>query len=90
MSEAAFMTKMRGLAAAKPVLRAADLKPGTVYLSPTGRRCLLLQPAASGIGCNTYLFAYITRNGRASEDDGFALSAGNARAIAALKEWCPL
>lgn len=87
MSAVAFLASMRRMAGVKPALRAADLMPGTVYLSPTGRKCLLLQPAASGIGCNTYLFAYITRNGRASEDDGFALSASNARAIAALKEW---
>lgn len=81
------LVRARGLAAAPPPLRAAALKPGTVYLSPTGRRCLLLEPAESGLARNNYLFAYITRNGRASEDDGFALSAANAHAIAALKVW---
>ena len=91
MREAVFMSRMRGLAApaTKPPLRAADLRPGEVYLSPRGRKCLLLQPADNGISRTSYLFAYIARNGRASEDDGFALSASNAVAIAALKEWRP-
>lgn len=88
--DVANVLQMRGMAAPiRPPLRAADLRPGNVYLSPTGRKCLLLQPAESGLSRNSYLFAYITRNGRASEDDGFALSANNAQAIAALREWRP-
>lgn len=72
-------------AAMRP-LRAADLVPGRVYLSPTGRRCMLLQPAENGLSRTSYLFAYLTRTGRPSEDDGFAINAGNARAIAAMQE----
>jgi hypothetical protein len=90
MGEAAFMSKMRGLAApARAPLRAGDLRPGNVYLSPSGRKCLLLQPADNGISRTSYLFAYITRTGKASEDDGFALAANNAQTIAALREWRP-
>lgn len=84
------LPQLRGLAArGKAALRACDLRPGHVYLSPTGRRCLLLQPADSGLSRTSYLFAYLTRTGRASEDDGFALSANNTRAIAALQEVRP-
>jgi hypothetical protein len=90
MGEAAFMSKMRGLAAPERApLRAGDLRPGNVYLSPSGRKCLLLQPTESGLSRTSYLFAYIARNGKAAEDDGFSLSASNAHAIAALKEWKP-
>lgn len=86
----ATLLSARGLAApGKAALRACDLRPGHVYLSPTGRRCLLLQPADSGLSRTSYLFAYLTRTGRASADDGFALSANNTRAIAALQEVRP-
>lgn len=85
--QAAQVMQARGLAAAGRPLRAADLKPGTVYLSPAGRKCMLLQPADSGLARSNYLFAYITRTGRASDDDGFALSVSNAGAIAALRVW---
>jgi hypothetical protein len=47
---------------------------------------MLLAPSGYGIGCNNFLFAYVTRSGRASEDDGFAINAANARAIASLQE----
>lgn len=78
----------RGLAtASRATLRACDLVPGTVYLSPTGRKCMLLAPQENGISRTAYLFAYLTRTGRTSEDDGFAINTGNAQAIAALREW---
>lgn len=81
------MLAARGLAAPRrAVLKAADLVPGRLYLSPTGRKCMLLAPTGAGISCTSFLFAYITRTGRASEDEGFALSAANGRAIAALRE----
>jgi hypothetical protein len=84
------LPRMRGLAApARAPLRAGDLRPGNVYLSPSGRKCLLLQPTESGLSRTSYLFAYITRNGKASEGDGFALSTNNAQTIAALREWRP-
>lgn len=54
----ATLLSARGLAApGKAALRACDLRPGHVYLSPTGRRCLLLQPADSGLSRTSYLFA---------------------------------
>lgn len=87
-TRAATLPPLRGMAApGKTPLRAADLRPGAVYLSPSGRKCLLLQSAEHGIACNSYLFAYLTRSGKPSENDGFALSCANAKAIAALQEW---
>lgn len=83
-------TALRGLAAPlQRPLRAADLVPGRLYLSPSGRTCMLLQPQDSGLSRTTFLFAYLNRSGRPTRDDGFNLSAGNARAIAALRELCP-
>ena len=67
-------------------LRAGDLKPGSIYISPTGRRCVLLESSGFGIACTSLVFRYVTRTGRASWDEGFALSAQNAQAIAALRE----
>jgi hypothetical protein len=68
-------------------LRACDLVPGRVYLSPTGRKCMLLAPQENGISRTSYLFAYITRTGKCSDDDGFAINAVNGTAIGALREW---
>ena len=66
-------------------LRAADLVPGNLYYSPSGQLCMLLQPAENGISRTSYLFAYITRTGKLNRDEGFALSAANAKAIAAMR-----
>lgn len=67
-------------------LRAADLVPGRLYVSPSGRLCTLQPPNDNGISRTSYLFRYLTRRGTASEEDGFNLSATNATAIAALRE----
>lgn len=66
-------------------LRASDLVPGSLYFSPTGRLCMLLQPQENGISRTSYLFAYMTKNRRPSEDEGFAIKAENALAIAAMR-----
>lgn len=66
-------------------LRAADLKPGDVYYSPTGRLCMLLQPAGSGLSRSCYLSASLTKNRRPSDDEGFAISAANSQTIAAMR-----
>jgi hypothetical protein len=70
----------------KTPLRARDLRPGSLYLSPTGRLCMLLDAAESGLSRTAYLFAYVTRTGKPSVDDGFAISANNDIAIAAMRE----
>jgi hypothetical protein len=62
-------------------LRAADLVPGRVYLSPSGRLCRLLPADQFGIGSTAYTFGYLSRS-----DDTFAISADNVRALAAMRE----
>ena len=65
----------------------ADLVPGRMYFSPSGRLCVMQQPGESGLGCNSFMFAYVSaRTGREKADDGFWLSAENARAIATMRE----
>jgi hypothetical protein len=71
----------------KRPLRASDLVPGRTYLSPSGRLCRLLEPNGNGLSRTSYLFEYLSkRKGRQDDDDGFALLASNAIAIAAMQE----
>jgi hypothetical protein len=67
-------------------LRAADLVPGRVYFSPSGRLCRLDPAAEHGLARSCYLFTYLSRRGDRLVEDGFALNAGNIRAIAAMRE----
>jgi hypothetical protein len=72
--------------AVKVALRARDLRPGSLYYSPTGKLCMLLAASESGLSRAAYLFAYVTRSGKPSVDEGFAISANNDTAIAAMRE----
>lgn len=67
-------------------LRACDLRPGSLYISPTGRLCMLLEPNSNGLSRTSYLFAYMNKSARRPSDEGFAINAHNAKAIAALRE----
>lgn len=67
------------------ILRASDLVYGQCYYSPSGRLCMLLAPSENGLSRTSYLFSYLTRTGKTSQDEGFAISADNARAIAAMR-----
>jgi len=63
-------------------LRACDLRPNVVYVSPRGLLVRLLPSTAlRGIGSahDCYYFAYVARpaNRRGSEPDGFALTERN-------------
>ena len=73
----------------KRPLRGSDLRPGALYYSPSGRLCMLLEPNAQGISNTSWLFSYMTRNGKTSADEGFAISVANDRAIAAMVEVDP-
>lgn len=67
-------------------MRAADLVPGRVYLSPSGRLCRFDPPCENGLSRTCYLFTYLSKRGDRLVDDGFALSASNATAIAKMTE----
>lgn len=67
-------------------LRAADLVPGRVYFSPSGRLCRFDPPTDSGISCTCYLFTYLSKRGDRLVDDGFSLNAENSAAIASMRE----
>lgn len=62
-------------------LRASDLVPGRIYLSPSGRLCRLLPLGQMGIGSTCYSFAYLSRAG-----DEFSINVNNVKAIAAMRE----
>jgi hypothetical protein len=47
---------------------------------------MLLAASESGLSRAAYLFAYVTRSGKPSVDEGFAISANNDTAIAAMRE----
>jgi len=66
-------------------MRAADLKPGSLYWSPSGRRVKLMPIKDNGITRTAYLFHYVNAWGVVQED-GFAISASNSVSIAALRE----
>jgi hypothetical protein len=66
---------------------AADLVPGNLYLSPSGRLCVLcpmprMGPNSDGV----YSFDYITRDGKPAKDEGFRLSPNNLLAISKMRE----
>ena len=66
-------------------LRAGDLVPGSCYYAPSGRMVYLHPASKSGIGLNSYVFSYMTKNRKPCVDEGFAFSASNAQAIAAMR-----
>ena len=67
-------------------LRAADLVPGRVYFSPSGRLCRFDEPSDNGLSRTCYLFTYLSQRGDRAIEDGFALSASNSTALAAMSE----
>jgi len=67
-------------------LRAADLVPGRVYFSPSGRLCRFDEPADVGLSRTCYLFTYLSQRGDRAIEDGSALNAANATAIAKMVE----
>jgi hypothetical protein len=67
-------------------LRAADLVPGRIYFSPSGRLCRFDEPAENGLSRTCYLFTYLSQRGDRLVEDGFALSTSNAAAIAKMSE----
>ena len=69
----------------KPLL-AADLVPGRIYFSPSGRLCRFDEPADVGLSRTCYLFTYLSQRGDRAIEDGFALSTSNAFTLAAMSE----
>ena len=66
-------------------MKACLLRPGALYLSPSGRLIQMLPEQKSTGGMPTcFHFAYVV-NGRASESDVFDLSEDNLKAIEAIK-----
>jgi len=61
-------------------LTAKDMAPGSLYLSPRGRVCMLLAPPLHGphSAGDVLMFAYLRRDGQRSVEDGFTLASANA------------
>jgi hypothetical protein len=73
----------------KPInapLRISDLVPGELYYSPLGKLCMLMRPTGNGISNTCLVFSYMTKNRKASADEGFAINACNAVAISKLRK----
>lgn len=65
-------------------LRAADLVPGRMYFSPSGRLCRLLPPNPQR--ATQYTFVYLSRRGDREIDDHFSLLATNSQAIERMSQ----
>lgn len=67
-------------------LRASDLIPGRRYITPTGKVAELMPPNDNGISRTSFVFVYALEYGKQDKDNGFAIRADNATAIAAMRE----
>jgi hypothetical protein len=67
-------------------LRASDLIPGRRYITPTGKMAQLCFPKDNGISRTSFVFVYMQAYGQQDKENGFAIRADNATAIAALRE----
>lgn len=65
-------------------MRPADLVPGRMYFSPSGRLCVLQSHSGNH---KTLLFVYVSkRTGRPNADDSFALDPEAFHMISCMRE----